>query len=78
MNSIESGQAGKGGPPSQAWFATTQWSVVLDATGEDLPLRTKAWEELYRVYWAPIYAYIRRTGYRSRQISLNRMVALPI
>jgi RNA polymerase sigma factor (sigma-70 family) len=38
--------------------------VVLNAGSEDPPLRTKAREELCRVYWAPIYAFIRRMGHR--------------
>lgn len=38
-------------------FKTTQWSMVLAA-----PDDTYALEQLLKVYWGPIYAYIRRTG----------------
>jgi len=44
-------------------FATTHWSVVLTAgQGEPIPARN-ALETLCRVYWYPIYAYVRRKGY---------------
>jgi RNA polymerase sigma-70 factor (ECF subfamily) len=38
-------------------FETTQWSMVLAA-----PNNAAALEKLLRIYWGPIYAYIRRTG----------------
>lgn len=44
-------------------FATTHWSVVLAAGGEDLPQRTEALERLCRTYWYPLYAYVRRRGF---------------
>lgn len=40
-----------------AYFVTTHWSVVLKA-GND----TAALSELCRVYWSPLYAYVRRLG----------------
>jgi RNA polymerase sigma-70 factor (ECF subfamily) len=44
-----------------AIFATTHWSVVLEAQGES-PAAQKALEKLCRTYWRPIYGYVRRHG----------------
>lgn len=44
-------------------FATTHWSVVVAAGGQDLPQRSDALEKLCRSYWYPLYAYIRRRGF---------------
>jgi RNA polymerase sigma factor (sigma-70 family) len=46
---------------SPAIFATTHWSVVLEAQGES-PAADKALEKLCRTYWRPIYGYVRRHG----------------
>ncbi len=48
-------------PPSAEHddFATTLWSVVLQAKGDDTSARV-ALAELCRQYWFPIYAYLRR------------------
>jgi RNA polymerase sigma factor (sigma-70 family) len=42
-------------------FATTHWSVVLEAQGES-PAAQQALEKLCRTYWRPIYGYVRRHG----------------
>ena len=42
-------------------FATTHWSVVLEAQGES-PAAQKALEKLCRMYWRPIYSFLRRQG----------------
>jgi RNA polymerase sigma-70 factor (ECF subfamily) len=42
-------------------FVTTHWSVVLAARGESEAAR-EALEKLCRVYWRPIYSFIRREG----------------
>jgi DNA-directed RNA polymerase specialized sigma24 family protein len=47
----------------QPYFATTHWSVVLDASGADSPRARQALEELCRVYWFPLYAHARRIGH---------------
>ena len=48
-------------------FATTHWSVVLAAgQGESAPAQ-RALETLCRAYWYPIYAYVRRKGYRPEE-----------
>src|SRR5437868_4995788 len=44
-----------------AVFATTHWSVVLEAQGES-PGGRDALEELCRTYWRPVYAFLRRQG----------------
>ena len=44
-------------------FEETAWSVVI-ATGATTPARAQtAMAELCRIYWRPIYAYLRRSGY---------------
>jgi RNA polymerase sigma factor (sigma-70 family) len=42
-------------------FTTTQWSVVLEAQGES-PEAQEALEKLCRIYWRPIYSFVRRQG----------------
>ena len=42
-------------------FATTQWSVVLEAQGES-PAAQEALENLCRTYWRPVYSFVRRQG----------------
>ena len=43
-----------------AVFATTQWSVVPAARDLAAPDSRRALEPLCRVYWPPIYAFLRR------------------
>ncbi len=43
-------------------FATTHWSVVLEAQGES-PAAQVALEKLCRTYWRPIFAFLRRQGH---------------
>jgi RNA polymerase sigma factor (sigma-70 family) len=42
-------------------FATTHWSVVLEAQGPT-PAAQAALEKLCRTYWRPIYGFVRRQG----------------
>jgi RNA polymerase sigma factor (sigma-70 family) len=44
-----------------AAFTTTHWSVVLEAQGES-PAAKEALEKLCRIYWRPVYSFIRREG----------------
>lgn len=44
-----------------AGFATTHWSLVLEAQGES-PGADKALEKLCRTYWWPVYSFIIRQG----------------
>jgi RNA polymerase sigma-70 factor (ECF subfamily) len=48
---------------SPDWFATTHWSVILQAVAPDSPQAKQALEKLCRAYWLPLYTYIRRQGY---------------
>ena len=47
-----------------AAFATTHWSMVLEAQGES-PAAQEALEKLCRTYWRPIYSFVRRHGARA-------------
>ncbi len=42
-------------------FATTRWTLVLESRGES-PAAREALEKLCRVYWRPIYEFVRREG----------------
>ena len=56
LNSTDGGQAG---------FVSTRWSLLLAAAngpGDAETIRA-AWEDLYRVYCYPVYAFIRRRHY---------------
>ncbi len=44
-----------------AAFITTHWSVVLEAQGES-PAAQEALEKLCRIYWRPVYSFLRRQG----------------
>jgi len=49
---------------SHSRFVATRWSVVLAAKGRrDDGDSRRAMEELARVYWFALYAYVRRRGY---------------
>lgn len=53
----------QGGAPTLARFGETHWSVVLSAMDKHRPVdATEALERLCRVYWPPLYAYVRRMG----------------
>ena len=56
-------RSGIGGNAYQgpAAFTTTHWSVVLEAQGES-PAAQQALERLCRIYWRPIYSFVRREG----------------
>lgn len=42
-------------------FNTTHWSVVRSAVDSKAPGADRALEQLCRVYWQPVYAFVRRT-----------------
>jgi RNA polymerase sigma factor (sigma-70 family) len=50
------------GQHAAAAFNTTHWSVVLEAQSES-PAAQEALEKLCRIYWWPIYGFVRRHGY---------------
>jgi len=43
-------------------FPPTRWSVVLAATQQPAPEADAALESICRVYWYPLYAFVRRSG----------------
>jgi len=49
-------------PPGDV-FATTHWTVVVAAGQRHTPESDAALEQLCRIYWFPLYAYVRRRGY---------------
>ncbi|HEY5704134.1 MAG TPA: sigma-70 family RNA polymerase sigma factor [Terrimicrobiaceae bacterium] len=44
-------------------FHTTHWSAVLLSAQSQVPGSQDALAELCRIYWYPIYAFVRRRGY---------------
>lgn len=48
--------------PSEAHFPPTRLSVVLLAADRSSPEGEKAFEQLCALYWAPLYAFLRRQG----------------
>src|SRR5437763_11783941 len=42
-------------------FATTHWSLVLEAQGESTVAK-EALEKLCRIYWRPVYSFLRGQG----------------
>lgn len=66
MPAVENGASGSPiGQTTQsgaAAFATTHWSVVLTAQDQS-PEADAALERLCRIYWWPLYGFVRRSGY---------------
>jgi RNA polymerase sigma-70 factor (ECF subfamily) len=50
-------------PAAPAQFATTHWTLVAAARDGAAPEARAALAELCRVYWYPLYAFIRRKGH---------------
>jgi RNA polymerase sigma factor (sigma-70 family) len=56
------------GRPDAAGFAATRWTLVLAAAdGRVAPRAAEAMEELCRLYWYPLYAYVRRRGHEAHE-----------
>ncbi|HJN09357.1 MAG TPA: sigma-70 family RNA polymerase sigma factor [Pirellulaceae bacterium] len=49
-------------PSKRANFATTHWSMVLEAGHRSSPDSDDALESLCTAYWYPLYAFVRRRG----------------
>ncbi|QEG39376.1 RNA polymerase sigma factor [Roseimaritima ulvae] len=45
-------------------FATTQWTIVLNAVDSSESVRQAALEDLCQRYWMPLYVYLRRRGHQ--------------
>jgi RNA polymerase sigma-70 factor (ECF subfamily) len=50
-------------------FATTQWSLVLEAGNRNAPEADQALSELCAAYWMPLYSFARRKGYSTEDAS---------
>jgi RNA polymerase sigma factor (sigma-70 family) len=48
-------------------FASTHWSVVLQARESQAPESEKALENLCAAYWYPLYLYVRSRGHRPEE-----------
>lgn len=59
--SNEPGKATRAASPG--WFATTRWSLVLNAGKPDSDVSSQAMASLCESYWLPLYTYIRRRGH---------------
>jgi RNA polymerase sigma-70 factor (ECF subfamily) len=57
---------GASAPNGPAAFTTTHWSVVLEAQGQS-PAAQEALEKLCRIYWRPVYSFVRRQGARPEE-----------
>jgi RNA polymerase sigma factor (sigma-70 family) len=55
------------GLKTRAQFATTHWSVVLNAREGNTPGASEALEALCRTYYNPVYGFVRREGYRPQE-----------
>ena len=53
--------------PGDGKFAATHWSVVLRAGQPESPGAEEALENLCRVYWYPVYAWIRGRGHGAEE-----------
>ncbi len=47
-------------PPKSNSFPITKWTLVRQARGE---ATSDAWTDIFKSYWYPLYAYVRRRGY---------------
>jgi RNA polymerase sigma-70 factor (ECF subfamily) len=52
-------------PDAEERFKETAWSVVIAAGATTEPRAHAALTELCHIYWRPIYAYLRRSGYNT-------------
>jgi len=43
-------------------FLTTRWTLVGKAVGSGGTEARRALDDLFRIYWKPLYRYVRRTG----------------
>src|SRR5690606_1341375 len=44
-------------------FATTRWSLIGDVVRGEDTLSRAGFAELFKIYWSPLYRYVRRKGY---------------
>ena len=53
--------------PQSPVFATTHWSIVLQAGDEGSPRAEAALTRLCQTYWLPVYAFVRKRGHSPEQ-----------
>ena len=53
--------------PQGSSFNTTCWHVVTSSRDQDSAVRHESLSELYRSYWYPLFAYLRRKGHSQDQ-----------
>ena len=64
MRGMSGGASSSGGPAAAARpFVTTRWSMVRAAAGTDAVRAGAALDYLCRMYWFPLYAFVRRQGH---------------
>ena len=51
---------------SPSLFATTRWTLVVEAAGGEDRVALDALGDLFQIYWQPLYRYARRKG-KSRE-----------
>ena len=56
-------------------FATTRWSLVLDAGTRLTPRGHDALATLCELYWYPLYSYLRRRGHSAEDARILRKVS---
>jgi DNA-directed RNA polymerase specialized sigma24 family protein len=49
-------------PSANPSFPPTRWSLLLDLRSGDVKVADRALGELCRLYWYPVYAFVRREG----------------
>lgn len=57
----------RGGDPMQSRFTTTSWTKVLAAREAPSTEAREALGSLCRIYWYPLYAYVRRQGHDAEE-----------
>ena len=61
VTSLTANDVAAAGQRGAVAFATTHWTLVLEAQAES-PAAQEALEKLCRIYWPPIYSFLRRQG----------------
>lgn len=63
MPASHSENTGQGGSPTVARFKETHWSIIRSAMDKQRPAAAAdALERLCRIYWPPLYSYLRGLG----------------
>jgi RNA polymerase sigma factor (sigma-70 family) len=61
--SLSTSATSAGAGSKESYFVTTHWTVVLAAGKQHTEQSDHALAALCRVYWRPLYTYVRRRGY---------------